>query len=152
MSHKVSSSIKSCLNQIRGGRVGLIFSHGFMRFENKFKFKEFQPKHLQSGVVYKIKCTCGKVYIGETDRCIKTRFIEHTKTSGTNITEVGKHLADSPTCTISFEDVTILTFGHRMRKRRILESLYIQNFNCRDTLNDNLHSVPLYLFNIPQKR
>ena len=97
MSHKVSSSIKSCLNQIKCGRVGLIFSHGFMRLDYKFKFKDFQPKHLQSGVVYKIECTCGKVYIGETGRCIKTRFDEHIKTIGTNITEVGKHLACSPT-------------------------------------------------------
>ena len=152
MSHKVSSSIKSCLNQIKCGRVGLIFSHGFMRLDNKFKFKDFQPKHLQSGVVYKIECSCGKVYIGETGRCIKTRFDEHIKTSGTNITEVGKHLTCSPTCTISFEDVSILAYEHRMRKRRILESLYIQDFNLREILNDNLHSVPLYLFNIPQKR
>ena len=152
MSHKVSSSIKSCLNQIKCGRVGLIFSHGFMRLDNKFKFKDFQPKHLQSGVVYKIECNCGKVHIGETGQCIKTRFNEHIKTSGTNITEVGKHLACSPTCTISFEDVSILAYEHRMRKGRILESLYIQDFNLREILNDNLHSVPLYLFNIPQKR
>ena len=62
MSHKVSSSIKSCLNQIKCGRVGLIFSRGFMRLDNKFKFKDFQPKHLQRGVGYKIECTCGKVY------------------------------------------------------------------------------------------
>ena len=96
--------------------------------------------------------TCGKIYIGETGRCIKTRFDEHIKTSGTNITEVGKHLACSPNCTISFEDVSILAYEHRMGKRRILESLYIQDFNLREILNDNLHSVPLYLFNIPQKR
>ena len=64
MSHKVSSSIKSCLNQIKCGRVGLIFSHGFiMRLDNKFKFKDFQPKHLQSGVVLRLgivmTCVCG---------------------------------------------------------------------------------------------
>ena len=105
--------------------------------------KTFKPKHLQSVVVYKIKCTCGKVYIGETGQCIKTRFDEHIKTSGTNITEVGKHLACSPTCTISFEDVSILAYEHRIRKRCILllESLYIQDFNLREILNDNLHSV-----------
>ena len=63
-----------------------------MRLDNKFKFKDFQPKRLQSGVVYKIEFSCGKVYIGETGRCIKTRFNEHIKISGTNITEEGNTL------------------------------------------------------------
>ena len=78
--------MKSCLNQIKCGRLNLVFSHDFTRLENMFKFKDRQPKHLQNGVVYKITCSCGKMYIGETGRCLKTRISEHMKTSGTNIT------------------------------------------------------------------
>ena len=111
-----------------------------------FNLNIFKVKLCIKSTVLVERCT------GETGRCIKARFDEHIKTSGTNITEVGKHLACSPTCTISFENVSILVHEHRMRKRRILESLYISDFNLREILNDNSHSVPLYLFNIPQKR
>ena len=31
----------------------------------------------QDGVVYKIRCTCGKVYIGETGRSMQERMKEH---------------------------------------------------------------------------
>ena len=89
ISYKISSSMKSCLNQIKCGRLNLVFSHDFIRLENMFKFKDRQSKHLQNGVVYKITCSCGKMYIGETGRYLKTRISEHMKTSGTNITEVG---------------------------------------------------------------
>ena len=46
------------------------------------------------------------------------------KTSGTNITEAGQHLADNPTCSMSFEVIQVLAYENKMRKRRILESLY----------------------------
>ena len=145
-------SMRSCLNQIKCGRLNLVFSHDFTRLENMFKFKDRQPKHLQSGVVYKITCSCGKMYIGETGRCLKTRISEHMKTSGTNITEVGQHLADNPTWSMSFEDVQVLAHENKMRKRRILESLYIQDYNHTNILNDNINPVPLYIFNIPRWR
>ena len=31
----------------------------------------------QSGVVYRIPCSCGKVYLGETRRRLETRLKEH---------------------------------------------------------------------------
>ena len=33
----------------------------------------------QEGVVYKIPCECGKVYIGETGRAMKDRIKEHDR-------------------------------------------------------------------------
>ena len=51
------------------------------------------------------------------------------KTSGTNITEMGQHLAPNPTCSMSFEDFQVLAYENKMRKRHILESLYIQDYN-----------------------
>ena len=35
------------------------------------------PDHLQQKGVYKIKCSCGDCYIGETGRTFKIRFKEH---------------------------------------------------------------------------
>ena len=33
----------------------------------------------QDGVVFKIPCECGKVYIGETGRCVHERIKEHNR-------------------------------------------------------------------------
>ena len=44
------------------------------------------------------------------NNALKVRFDEHCKTEGANMTEVGKHLAESPGHTVSFEDVKILSF------------------------------------------
>ena len=78
----------------------------------------------------------------ETKRCLKVRFEEHCKTEGTNMTEMSKHLAESPGHTVSFEDVKILSFESHTRKRRILESIFIQESKFK-LLNDNLRSIPL---------
>ena len=74
---------------------------------------------------------------------------EHCKTEGSNMTEIGKHLAESPGHTVSFDDVQILSFEQHFRKRRILESFFIQQ-SKHTLLNDNLKYVPLYIFNLPQ--
>ena len=39
--------------------------------------KDKVPAEKQSGVVYKIPCSCGKVYLGETRRRLETRLKEH---------------------------------------------------------------------------
>ena len=59
---------------------------------------------------------------------------------------------DYVTCSMSFEDVQVLAYENKMRKRSILESLYIQDYNHTNILNDNIISVPLYIFNIPRWR
>ena len=123
--------------------------HTFSRLEGNFKFKHKQPKHLLNGVVYQVACSCNLRYIGETKRCLNVGFEEHCKTKGTNMTEVGKHLAESPGHTVSFEDVKILSFESYTRKRRILKTIFIQESKFK-LLHDNLRSIPLYIFNLPQ--
>ena len=41
------------------------------------KVKDTLPMEKQANVVYKVPCTCGKVYIGETTRRLETRLKEH---------------------------------------------------------------------------
>ena len=41
------------------------------------KVKDPLPTEKQSGVVYEVLCTCGKVYIGETKCRLGTRLKEH---------------------------------------------------------------------------
>ena len=119
-SNRLLGSLNSCLNQIKLGTINVNISHYFSRLEGNFSLKDKQPKHLLNGVVYQITCSCGLCYIGETSKCLKVRFNEHCKREGTNMTEVGKHLAESPDHTISFEDVKVLTMEQHFRKRQYL--------------------------------
>ena len=121
-SNRLLASINACF------KVELL--HSFSRLEGNFRFKDKQPKHLLNGVVYQVTCSCNLRYIGETKRCLKVRFEEHCKTEGSNMTEIGKHLAESPGHTVSFDDVQILSFEQHFRKRRILESTFIQQIMC----------------------
>lgn len=149
-SSRLLGSINSCLNQFKLGTISVKILHNFSRLEGNFHFKDKQPKHLLNGVVYQITCSCGLRYVGETSRCLKVRFDEHCKKEGTNMTEVGKHLAESPDHTIAFDEVKVLAFEQSTRKRRYLESLFIQDSLSKyDLLNDNHKSIPLYLFNLP---
>ena len=83
------------------------------------------------------------------NRNVKVRFDEHVKTSGTNLTEVGKHLLDSPSCKISFEDCKVLGYESYTYRRKLKESLFIQQLDDGKLLNDKLTSVPLFIFNLP---
>ena len=99
-SNRLLGSLNSCLNQIKLGTINVNISYYSSRLEGNHSFKDKQPKHLLNGVVYQITCSCGLHYIGETSRCLKVRLDEHCKREGTNMTEVGKHLAESPDHTI----------------------------------------------------
>ena len=105
---------------------------------------------MKSGVVYKLTCSCSKVYIGETARNLVTRCKEHLKTTGKSLTEVGRHLRDNPTHEINSHDPEILGYCRFSRKRKIMESLYIQQHKYpKELLNDNESSVKIYLFDVP---
>ena len=99
-------------------------------------------------VVYKINCSCGKCYIGETERNLTTRLTEHSKTTG-KLTTVGEHLRDNSTHKFDFEKVEILGQTDSFRIK-YLESLFIQKFASSGKLiNEADSSKPLNLFNIP---
>ena len=145
----VSLKIKNCISKFLPGSIQLIYTDIFSKLGQKFNFKDRQPKHLKRDLVYRIKCSCNKHYYGETCRAIKIRFDEHMLTSGPIMSEIGKHLAENPTCRITFDDCEILTYESRLFKRKIIESLFIQQGDNGNLLNDNLKSVPLFLFNLP---
>ena len=103
---------------------------------------------MRHSVVYKIKCSCGKCYIGETERNLTTRLHEHSKTTG-KLTTVGEHLVENNTHVFDFENVEILGQTDSFRIK-YLESLFIQKYaSSGELINDADSSVPLNLFNIP---
>ena len=149
-SNKVRNCLNSCLSKIKCGSVQIRFSNSFTRLRDVFKFKDQQPSHLKSDAICLITCSCGRKYVGETCRNVKVRFDEHMKTSGTGLTEVGKHLQSSPSCKINFED-SCKVLGHESYnyRRKLKESLFIQQLDDGTLLNDKLSSVPLFIFGLP---
>ena len=133
------------------GHIQLIYSNSYAKLCHKFGFKDKQPKSMQYNVVYRITCSCLRKYYGECCRPLKIRFDEHLKTTGSIITEVGKHLACSPDCHITFDNCEVMTHEHNNFRRKLKESLFIQENDDGTLLNDNLKSVPLFLFNLPSR-
>ena len=50
---------------------------------------------------------------------------------------------------LTFDDCKILTFESNNYRRKLKESLYIQQYDDGTLLNDKLASVPLFLFSLP---
>ena len=63
----------------RGFNLGVVFWSGCTLCSLLTKEKDTLPQGKQSWVVYRIPCSCGKVYIGETVRRLETRLKEHQK-------------------------------------------------------------------------
>ena len=146
-SKKLEASIKGCLRRVNGGLL-LVVINSYRRVQHWFPYKDKTPAEMKSNVVYKLECSCGKCYIGETERNLVSRLDEHKKTTG-KLTTVGEHLRDNPTCEFYFDKVEILGRTDKFRIK-YLESLFIQKYASTGTLiNEADSSKPLYLFNIP---
>ena len=102
--------------------------------------KDKTPKESRCGVVYHITCQgqtskgpCRETYIGETERALKTRFLEHQRPSSVN-SEVSQHLhIESPGHSISLDKVKILDSDQDFFARGVKEAVYIRAH--RPTLN-----------------
>ena len=101
---------------------------------------------MRANVIYKITCFCGQMYIGETRCNVYTRMAEHAKTSGTNITAVGQHLADNPGHSANTANPDVLSNSRYNYKRKIKETLFIQSI--KPELNTQVEHKKLFLFNI----
>ena len=143
----ISKKVRECINNSLPGKLKLIYTNTYSKLGHKFGFKDKQPKILKHDVVYRITCSCKRKYYGETSRPLKVRFDEHIDINSSS--EVGRHLASSPGCHITFDDCEIIAHESNMYKRRLIESLFIAENNDGNLLNDNTKSVPLYLFNLP---
>ncbi|XP_070532995.1 uncharacterized protein [Ptychodera flava] len=86
-----------------------------------------------TGPVYMIPCQgqtdkgpCTQFYIGETERSLKTRFLEHRRPSSTT-SEVSQHIhIESPDHFVNLENVEILDRDPRYFERGVKEAIYIR--------------------------
>ena len=90
----------------------------------------------QSGVIYRIPCSCGKIYIGETGRELGLRVQEHQKAVRlcSNRTGLDRHARDSGH-SMDWDNITILAREAHWQKRKLKENLEIEKSRDR-VLND----------------
>ena len=124
----------------------IIFIDKCTKVKDCFHFKDRTPDYLRSNCVYHITCSCGMSYVGQTERNIKIRMDEHSKTSGANLSAVGRHLSENPDHTVDFGEPKVLGYCTYKRKRLIKESLFIQELNPE--LNIQAETKRLFLFNV----
>ena len=93
-------------------------------------------------VVYKLTCSCGSSYIGQTRRNLINRLKEH---SSSDKSEMCRRLMDNPEHKVDFAKPNILSNSGDSARLLILESLFIQKYE--PLLDIDSKSAPLYLFN-----
>lgn len=148
LSHFLRRTLSCTFGYIPGKKVGnMICTH-----------KQAAPTP-QIGI-YKIPCSCNKLYIGETCRPLLDRIKEHksetdkvnitytnisqmtTRNKNKHVTEqkivsaVAQHIKDNPTHTIHFQSTALIESEHRYFYRKYKEGLYIKKLD-KDKINSN---------------
>ena len=79
------------------------------------------------GPIYHIPCSkCDATYIGETERSLRTRFMEHRRPSSIN-SEVSRHIhTDKPEHQVDIKTVKILGTEPRWFERGVKEAIHIR--------------------------
>ena len=97
-------------------------------------------------MVYKLKCSRGNSYVGQTQRNLKFRLEEHnpSKFNHQN-TDVVKHLYSHPDHFVDFKNPEIFASAFNHRELLIEETLLMQQ--QQPEINVDNFSTPLYLFN-----
>ena len=146
---KLRKSLKSLLNSCK---IQIVFKSQ-RKLSNVFRFRDRLPSDLVSGVEFKYTCgRCNSTYYGETDRQLKVRSGEHIETSPLTFKKtkpskespIHDHLLNRNNIP-SFEQFTTLSNGNDKFVLETKESLLIER--DRPTLNKNLSSAKLFLFN-----
>ena len=117
-----------------------------------FHFKDSLEKKIQSGIIYRYRCSnCKVTYYGKTFHYFYTRAAEYMGISNLK----GKHLRNVKqsarsdhllqcNCTINFDDFDILPAESNKFKLLLRESLLIKR--DKPILNTTIKSFPLELF------
>jgi hypothetical protein len=95
--------------------------------------KDKTEKKDVTGLVYMIPCQgqtqrgiCSESYVGETERSLRTRFLEHRRPSSTS-SEVSQHIhIESPGHHVDLDKVQVLDREPRYFERGVKEAIYIK--------------------------
>ena len=122
-SHQIEKEIQQFLYEKLSQKSKFVMVHEASTIGEKFRYKDRQTALHSSGAVYKLNCSCGQSYIGQTKRNLKSRINDHKpKNSTNNETDVSQHLKNNPDHTINFYSPEILVQSNNIRKLRIKET------------------------------
>ena len=94
---------------------------------------------INSGVVYKVDCSCGSTYIGETCRTLDVRLKEHKRAVKSNQSTNGIAVhADKTGHDIQWDSAQVLEHEPKWWKRRYKEALRIQAESTTMNLDQGL--------------
>ena len=142
----LEKELKTFYHRHLSDMVNLNVIHKTFSIGDLFRHKENQPLMYRNNVVYKLTCSCGSTYIGQTRRNLQLRMNEHNpKFKHTQETDVTKHLLENPGHTINFDQPQILTSACNTKELLIKETILIQQE--KPDINVDLTSIPLYIFN-----
>ena len=95
----------------------------------------FKKKNSTNNVIYLLGCDkCPQQYIGETERMLKDRFLEHKGYANTNNqTKATGHHFNQKGHSVSNMKITVLekVFNNNPQFRKQREKMYIQKFNTK---------------------
>jgi len=113
------------------------FIHDTNKLKKSFTYKDKQNHLRRSSAVYKLTCTCGSNYIGQTRRNLITRINEHKFDQHS---EVCKHLLANLTHRFNFKQPEILGSIVGQKELHLLESLLITAIPARSKRRWFIHS------------
>ena len=100
--------------------------------------KDKLDKMEQAGVVYKIQCNdCQASYVGETERRLRTRILEHRRTSS----PVGHH-TDYNAHSVDTSSVSILHHESDWFRRGVAEAIHVQAESPTLNRGRERHTLP----------
>ena len=145
-STRLEMKLKSFFQRCLTDKLDLNVDHTYCRIGDMFKLREKQPKLFRTCVVYRLTCSCGSTYIGQTKRNLQTRLNEHKpKTSAKPSSDVTQHLLKNPSHSIDFDNPEILCAAYNLKELLIKETLLIQRH--QPVINAASSSYPLHVFN-----
>ena len=90
-----------------------------------------QTPDQSQGVVYKVNCSCGNTYIGETGRTLDVRLKEHRRAVKMNNKSNGIAVhTNSTSHDIDWDSVEVIDQEQNWIKRKIKEALHIRSVNA----------------------
>ena len=97
----------------------LRFIHNTNKLKQQFLVKDRRRLIQRSNIVYRLNCSCGSFYIGQTRRNFVKRLEEHQSSPNS---DVCNHLQSNPSHKVDFHNPQILTSCPEKHKLLILES------------------------------
>ena len=145
--HRLKQVLPSELGKITIAYKSQKFFHLLPKYTSSKNTED--RKYLNSDLVYKYKCSCGLLYLGETERRWDYRIEEHQ--SDKNNSAIYLHVQNcSQAQAVDRDKFSIVQKGLRHKEaRKRFESLYILFHSKKaesSTMNENLQSRQLSIF------